>query len=105
MLDHTGAKSGKERTVPLLYLDDGADVAIVASAGGRTKHPAWFHNLKANPETVVQIGAERRPVRAEIVDAEERDRLWPRLVEIWPDYAAYQARTERSIPVILLRPA
>ncbi len=76
----------------------------MASAGGREKHPAWFHNLKANPETVVQIGGERRRVRAEVADPETRGRLWPGLVDAWPDYAAYQARTDRTIPVVMLRP-
>ena len=77
LLDHVGAKSGAKRTAPLLYFDDGDAVVIVASKGGYPKHPAWFHNLRANPETTVQIGRERRPVRARVATPEEHARLWP----------------------------
>jgi deazaflavin-dependent oxidoreductase (nitroreductase family) len=103
LLDHVGAKSGIKRTVPLLYIADGEAVAIIASKGGFTKHPAWYHNLRANPDTTVQIGREKREVHARLAaDGEERERIWNRAVELWPQYAAYQARTERRIPVIVL---
>ena len=69
LLDHIGAKSGTKRTSPLLYVPDGEDVFIVASKGGFPKHPAWYHNLMANPDTTVQIGRERRPVHARVADA------------------------------------
>ena len=104
LLDHVGAKSGKRRTTPLLYVDDGPAVALVASKGGFPKHPAWFHNLKANPETTVQIGSERRPVHARIATPEERERLWPKAVAIWPSFEQYQARTQRLIPMVVLEP-
>ncbi|HEX8958307.1 MAG TPA: nitroreductase family deazaflavin-dependent oxidoreductase [Solirubrobacterales bacterium] len=105
LLDHVGAKSGAKRTTPLLYLRDGDDVVIVASKGGFPKHPAWFHNLKANPDTTVQIGAERRPVHARVATPEERKRLWPRAVETYRGYAGYQARSKgREIPLVVLEP-
>ena len=104
LLHHVGARSGERRVTPLLYLADGADLVIVASMGGAPKHPAWFHNLRAHPETEVEVGRERRAVRAEVAGAGERARLWPRLVEMYPAFAAYQRRTDREIPVVLLRP-
>jgi deazaflavin-dependent oxidoreductase (nitroreductase family) len=102
LLDHVGARTGIHRTAALLYVADGDDVAIIASKGGHPKHPAWYHNLKAHPETSVQIGTERRPVRAREATPEERERIWSRAVELWPSYADYQARTERPIPVVML---
>ena len=104
LLHHTGAKSGVERTAPLLYIPDGDAVAIIASKGGYPKNPAWFYNLKANPDTTVQIGRERRPVHARVAGGEERQRFWDRAVELWPQYADYQARTDRQIPVVVLDP-
>jgi len=105
LLDHVGAKSGVERTVPLLYVPDpegGEEIAIIASKGGFPKHPAWFHNLKANPDTTVQIGRERRPVHARVATGAEREKFWNRAVELWNQYADYQERTERQIPVVVL---
>ena len=102
LLDHVGAKSGIKRTAPLLYIPDGDTIAIIASKGGFPKNPAWFHNLCANPDTEVQIGREHRPVHARVADGEERRRFWDRAVALWPQYADYQARTERQIPVVVL---
>jgi deazaflavin-dependent oxidoreductase (nitroreductase family) len=102
LLDHVGAKSGKRRTTPLLYLADGDNLALIASKGGHPRHPAWFHNLRANPETTVQVGSERRAVRARVASGEERERVWSRAVEAYGSYADYQARTEREIPVVVL---
>lgn len=105
LLDHVGAKTGAGRTSPLLYIPDGEDVVIVASKGGFPKHPAWFHNLKANPDTTVQIGSERRPVRARVANPEERKRLWPKVVDSYRAYAAYQRRSRgREIPLVILEP-
>jgi deazaflavin-dependent oxidoreductase (nitroreductase family) len=104
LLHHVGAKSGQARVAPLLYLADGDDLVIVASYGGAPKHPAWFHNLKANPDTTAEVGRDRRTVRAHVATPDERARLWPRLVELYPAYATYQGRTEREIPVVILRP-
>lgn len=102
LLDHVGAKSGKKRTSPLLYMTDGDNLVIVASKGGYPKHPAWFHNLKANPDTTVQVGGERREVRARVANPEERKRLWPKAVKVYDGYEQYQARTGREIPLVIL---
>lgn len=105
LLDHVGAKSGTLRTAPLLYVRDGEKVVLVASKGGYPKHPAWFHNLKANPETTVQVGGERIPVRARIADPEERERLWPLAEQAWHGYRTYQQRSQgREIPLVILEP-
>jgi deazaflavin-dependent oxidoreductase (nitroreductase family) len=104
LLDHVGRKSGTSFTVPLLYVRDGADVVVVASQGGRPEHPQWYRNLVANPDTHVQIGAERTAVRAVVADAAERDHLWPKLVDAYADFDTYQSWTEREIPVIVLTP-
>jgi deazaflavin-dependent oxidoreductase (nitroreductase family) len=104
LLHHVGRRSGEERVTPLLYLPDGDDVVIVGSMGGTAKHPAWFHNLSAAPDTEVELGRERRRVRARVAAAEERERLWPRLVQRYPAFAAYQARAPREIPVVILSP-
>jgi F420H(2)-dependent quinone reductase len=105
LVDHVGRKSGKRRTSPLLYLGDGDDVVIVASYGGARRDPVWWPNLKANPRTTVQIGSERRPVVARQATPEEKQRLWPKLVAMYPPYEDYQRRTERDIPVVLLERA
>ena len=77
---------------------------MLGSNFGQQHHPAWSLNLLANPEAVVQIGAERRPVTARTAGPEERARLWPRLVDLYADFATYQAWTDREIPVVVLRP-
>jgi deazaflavin-dependent oxidoreductase (nitroreductase family) len=104
LLDHVGAKSGVARTTPLVYVDDGDDVVLVASKGGHPKNPAWYHNLRANPDTTVQIGRERRPVRARVAGPQERKRLWPKAVATYSGYGDYQKRTEREIPLVILEP-
>jgi deazaflavin-dependent oxidoreductase (nitroreductase family) len=105
LLDHVGRKSGTPRTSPVLYLEDGADLVVVGSRGGSDAMPGWFFNLMATPATTVQVGRERRSVVAREASDEERARLWPRLVEMYPDYEAYQRRTSRKIPVVILSPA
>ena len=102
LLDHLGAKSGTKRTSPLVYVRDGDDLVLVASKGGNPKNPAWFHNLKANPETTVQVGSERIPVRARVASASERERLWPKAVATYSGYKEYQERTDRKIPLVVL---
>jgi deazaflavin-dependent oxidoreductase (nitroreductase family) len=104
ILHHRGRRSGDERVCPLLYLPDGERMVIVASKGGSHRHPAWFLNLREMDETEVEVGGETQRVSVRIATAEEREGLWPRVVEIWPDYAAYQRRTEREIPLIVLDP-
>jgi F420H(2)-dependent quinone reductase len=104
LLDHVGAKSGTKRTTPLLYVEDGEDVLLIASKGGFPKNPAWFHNLVANPDTAVQIGSEIRPVKARVAAPEERQRLWDLAVEAYGGYESYRARTDRKIPLVVLEP-
>ena len=104
LLDHVGAKSGTKRTSPLVYVADGDNIVLVASKGGHPKHPAWFHNLRANPDATIQVGTKRRPVRARVANASERKRLWPKAVKTYGGYAGYQQRTEREIPLVILKP-
>ena len=104
LLDHVGAKSGTKRTIPLVYVRDGEDLVLIASKGGYPKHPAWFHNLKAHPDTEVQVGSVRRQVHARVADAAERERLWPKALQVYRGYADYQKRAERQIPLVILEP-
>jgi deazaflavin-dependent oxidoreductase (nitroreductase family) len=106
LLHHTGRRSGTERVSPLIYLDDGADVVVVASKGGVDKHPSWFHNLMAMDATEVELpGRERRRVTPRVAEGPERERLWPRLVGIYKPYESYATYTTRDIPVVVLEPA
>jgi F420H(2)-dependent quinone reductase len=104
LLDSVGAKSGTRRTTPLVYVEDGRDVVIVASKGGHPKHPAWYHNLSAHPDTTVQVGCEHRAVRARVASPDERARLWPKAVATYGCYRGYQERTDREIPLVILEP-
>ncbi|MER5451010.1 nitroreductase family deazaflavin-dependent oxidoreductase [Streptomyces sp. NPDC002766] len=104
LLDHRGRKSGRLHTTPLLYMHDGADTVVVASQGGLPKHPQWYLNLRAHPDTHIQIRADRRPVRARTADPEERSRLWPLLLDVYADFELYQSWAEREIPVVILQP-
>ena len=104
LLTTTGRKTGKPRTVPLLYLADGGGYAVIASNGGATLDPAWCLNLRANPTGNVQTGADHIAVRAEFVGGDERERLWQALASTYRGYDGYVERTSRRIPVIMLRP-
>jgi deazaflavin-dependent oxidoreductase (nitroreductase family) len=104
LLDHVGARSGVRRTAPLAYLREGDALVVIASKGGHPRHPAWFHNLRANPDTTVQVGGERRRVRARVATPAERARMWPRAVAMWGPYESYQRRTSREIPLVVLEP-
>jgi deazaflavin-dependent oxidoreductase (nitroreductase family) len=104
LLDHTGARSGILRTTPLVYAEDGPNVVIIASKGGHPKHPAWFHNLVAHPDTTIQVGSERRAVRARVAHGAERARLWEVAKGTYSGFDSYQERTDREIPVIVLEP-
>ena len=104
LLDHVGARSGKRRTTPLVYMCDGNDLLVVASKGGYPKDPGWMHNLRAHPDTEVQIGHTRLPVRAREAGADERRRLWPKAAKYNPHWARYRQRTSREIPLVLLEP-
>ncbi|HXM86561.1 MAG TPA: nitroreductase family deazaflavin-dependent oxidoreductase [Solirubrobacteraceae bacterium] len=104
LLDHVGAKSGALRTSPLVYGRDGESFVLIASKGGYPKNPAWLHNLLANPDTSVQVGSRQIDVRARVAEGEERARLWQLMLGVYRGYAAYQARAEREIPVVVLDP-
>jgi deazaflavin-dependent oxidoreductase (nitroreductase family) len=103
LVTHTGAKTGAQRTNPLVYLADGDRYLVFASAGGSSKHPAWYLNLVANPDATVEVGTEKFDVVAEVLTGEERDRLYARQSELHPQFATYQANTKRQIPVIALK--
>jgi deazaflavin-dependent oxidoreductase (nitroreductase family) len=100
LIHHTGARSGVERVNPVAYLPDGDRMVIVASAGGAPRNPDWYHNLKAHPRTVAEVGAETVPVEvSEIVDDDYRD-TWERLTRLMPGFADYQTKTSRRIPLL-----
>ena len=104
LLHHRGRKSGRLRTTPLVYGRLGDSLVLVASKGGATKNPIWYLNLVANPDVEVDVGRERRTVRARVAEGQERERAWDAALEVWPGYDGYQAQTGRRIPVILLEP-
>jgi len=104
LLTVRGRRTGEPRTVALLYLTDGDDVIVVASLGGMSKHPIWYHNLEANPDVALRIGAVEREMTARRVSDEEKSALWPRLTAKYRDFDDYQGRTTRNIPVIRLSP-
>ena len=104
LLTVRGRKSGKRRTTPLLYGQDGDNLVVIASKGGDPKHPAWYLNLR-DGEADVLLGPEHRHVRARDAEGEERERLWAQMVSLYAPYADYQQKTERRIPVVVLEPA
>lgn len=104
LLTTTGRRSGLRRTTPLLYLLDAKGVVVVASQGGMPRHPDWFFNLQADPSVHVELPGESFDAVARVVDDAERARLWPRLLELYPSFAVYQARAEREIPVVVCTP-
>ncbi len=104
LLTTTGRKSGQLRTAPLLYLEDGGAVVVVASQGGLPDDPLWYKNLHAHPDAEVEIRARKRKVRARTASGEEKAALWPKLTAMYPGFDTYQARTQRDIPVVLLTP-
>ena len=104
LLEHIGRKSGRRLVSPLVFIRDGDDVIVVASQGGRDTDPQWYRNLVANPDAYIEIGSERRPVRALTATPEQRARLWPKLVEAYADFDTYQAWADREIPVVILQP-
>jgi deazaflavin-dependent oxidoreductase (nitroreductase family) len=104
LLNTVGRKSGNKRATPLLYVVDGEDFVIIASKGGTPTHPAWYLNLKANPDVTVEVGDRKVRVRAEEVSGEEKARLWQKMSEMYPTYDDYQNKTERQIPLLVLHP-
>jgi deazaflavin-dependent oxidoreductase (nitroreductase family) len=103
LVTHKGAKSGVERTTPLVYTRDGDDVVIIASMGGAPSHPAWFHNIKANPQVIIEIGDDSYASHAEVLmEGPERQRLYDQQAALMPNFAEYQEKTDRVIPVVVL---
>ena len=104
LLTSTGRRSGEERTVPLLHLPDGDRVLLVASQGGLPQHPAWYYNVRADPNVTVQFGQRKHRMTARVATEHERADLWPRLVDKHADFAEYQRNTARQIPVVICEP-
>jgi deazaflavin-dependent oxidoreductase (nitroreductase family) len=104
LLTTTGRKSGEPRTRPLIFEQDGDDFLVVASMGGAPQHPAWYLNLEAEPACEVQVRADVIPTMARTATPAEKPRLWDLVRAQWPNYDAYQTRTERDIPVVVLSP-
>jgi len=102
LLNHTGAKSGTVRTTPLMYLPDGDRIAIFASKGGAPSDPDWYRNVAANPVVTVEMGDESYEAKATVTTGEDRDQLYARQSAAYPQFAEYQANTERMIPVVVL---
>ena len=103
-LTTVGRKTGQPRTVKLVYFRDGDAYVVTASNSGRPSNPGWFYNLQANPEVTVEIHGVRRRAIAEIADPAKRQALWARLMQIAPMYKGYETRTQRVIPMVLVRP-
>ncbi len=102
LLHTTGAKSGKERIAPVMYLQDGGRVLVFASKAGAADNPDWYHNILAEPRVSVEVGTESYEARAEVVTGDERDRLYARQAQLYPGFAEYQEQTDRVIPVVAL---
>ncbi|GAA1878335.1 deazaflavin-dependent oxidoreductase, nitroreductase family [Williamsia serinedens] len=98
----TGAKSGQKRYTPLMRVEENGKYAMVASKGGDPRHPAWYHNVKANPAVTVQDGTEVREMTARELSGDEREHWWSLAVDAYPPYAEYQTKTDRQIPVFVL---
>jgi deazaflavin-dependent oxidoreductase (nitroreductase family) len=103
-LTHTGARSGERRRTALLYATDGERIVLVASKGGADHHPAWYHNLKADPLCSVLARGRSGDYEARVAEGTERERLWALATDLYTGYSAYQSRTDRRIPVLVLEP-
>jgi deazaflavin-dependent oxidoreductase (nitroreductase family) len=104
LLTATGAKSGQQRTTPVMYLPDGDRMVIFASKGGAPNNPAWYHNLRANPAATVEVGTDKLDVEAVVTKGDERERLFREQAERYPQFADYETKTTRQIPVVALQP-
>jgi deazaflavin-dependent oxidoreductase (nitroreductase family) len=104
LLTTIGAKSGKIRKTPLMRVEHGGEYAVVASLGGAPKNPVWYYNIKAHPQVELQDGADTKDYEAREVFGDEKAAWWERAVKAWPDYAEYQTKTDRQIPVFVLTP-
>lgn len=104
LLHHTGAKSGTERVNPLVYMRDGTNYVIFASKAGAPTSPDWYHNLRANPSTTIEVGVQSIPVTARVAEGDERERLFSAQKQAAPQFAEYESKTDRVIPVVVLEP-
>jgi deazaflavin-dependent oxidoreductase (nitroreductase family) len=104
LLATTGRKTGQRRTTPLMYLEDGENLVVIASNGGHANHPGWWLNLTADPRAEVQLRNRKKRVTAEEATGEDRERLWRDIVDVYSGYEGYQRSTDRKIPVVILRP-
>lgn len=104
LIHHTGARTGMARVNPVMYLKEGDRYIVFASKGGAPNNPGWYYNLKAHPSVQIEVGDETIPVQAEEVKGRERDELYARQAALYPQFAEYQERTKRIIPVIALTP-
>lgn len=104
LLHTTGAKSGVDRIHPVMYQQVGDAIAIFASKAGAPTNPDWYHNLLANPEVEVEVGSERRKMRARVAEGKEREEIWERQKQLFPGFAEYEEKTDRTIPVVILEP-
>ena len=104
ILSTRGRKTGAIRKMPLMRVTDGEKYAVIASLGGAPKHPVWYLNLQADPVVTLQDRAVKRRYRAHTATGKEREEWWARAVDLWPDYATYQTKTDRQIPVVILEP-
>ena len=102
LLTTTGARTGREHTTPLMYLAQGDRIYVIASKGGSPSHPAWYHNLLANPTVTVEVGADRYEANARVLQGDERDRAYAAQAARYPFFAEYQEKTERQIPAVAL---
>ena len=102
LVTHKGAKTGTERTTPLMYLPNGDDIVIFASKAGAPTNPDWYHNLVANPEASTEVGTDTLTVRARVAEGAERDELWERQKTAYPQFQGYEDATDRVIPVVVL---
>ena len=102
LLHHEGAKTGVERVNPLVYQPVGESFAVFASKAGAPTNPDWYHNLIANPEATVEVGEDTVRVRARVAEGEERDRIWTKQKQDRPNFADYEKKTSRQIPVVIL---
>jgi F420H(2)-dependent quinone reductase len=103
-LTTVGRKSGKSRTADLIYIRDGSAYVLIASNGGKPNNPGWFFNVQSNPEVTIDVHGARQRAVVEVADPDKRRELWARLVQIAPFYAGYEKRTQRVIPLVLVRP-
>jgi deazaflavin-dependent oxidoreductase (nitroreductase family) len=104
LLTTRGRKTGKWRRTALIYGRDGDSYVVVGSVGGAKRHPMWFLNLRDHHEVELQVGPDTMAGRARVASPEERNRLWPMMAKIWPDYDRYQKKTSRTIPIVIIDP-